>query len=136
MNRSRERGGLIGLVYFLIYLVMAIWPAGAGHGTYIFFVPLWPYLLGGLVYPAFGFVGADLSSRAIKFGYLSLILTRYLAILFFFKFTDLANWDYVTTVSKFSSEVLIIPAAFFLMGQIAIWLTLVVQVSRPVFRPQ
>lgn len=126
LERSRIFGALIGLVYAVIYLFFAIFPAGAGHGTYIFFIPLWPYLLGGLFFPTLGYLGADLEPSSAKLCYLGLIVLHYILMVVFFFYTDLAEWTYVEKIWRQSSFGIILPIFVFVAGQIVIWMVFII----------
>lgn len=116
-----------GLGYFVIYFLFALWPTGAGHGTYVFFLPLWPYLLGGVFYPAIGAIGADLRSALSKAAYVGLTLVHYLGIVGFYLLTDLANPIYVSKVWHQSDIAILMPTTVFAVGELIIWLNFIVQ---------
>ena len=126
LERPRIFGALIGLGYAVIYFFFAIFSAGAGHGTYIFFIPLWPYLLGGLFFPMLGYLGADLEPSFAKLGYLGLILLHYTLMVLFFFYTDLAEWTYVEKFWRQSSFGIILPLFVFVVGQIVIWMVFII----------
>ena len=60
VNRSQVGGLAAGTGYALVYFILAFFALGAGHGTYSFFAPLGPYLLGLIFFPLAGFLGGDL----------------------------------------------------------------------------
>jgi hypothetical protein len=128
-SNSRLVGCLVGLVYVFIYFLFAVWPTGAGHGTYIFFLPLWPYLLGGMFYPGIGAIGVDLGSAKARIAYIGLILLHYVGICYFYLFSDLAEPAYLVKVWRHSDIAILFPLAIFAIGEIVIWLNLIVQMA-------
>lgn len=126
LERHRIFGALIGLVYAVAYLFVAIFPASAGHGTYIFFIPLWPYLLGGLFFPMLGYLGADLEPAYAKLSYLGLLTLHYTLMVLFFSFTNLADWTYVEKTWQQSNLAMILPLFVFVAGQVVIWMVFII----------
>ncbi len=128
-SNSRLVGCFVGLGYVLVYLLFAAWPTGAGHGTYIFFLPIWPYLIGGIFYPAIGMIGANLRASNAKIAYIGLILLHYVGIFYFYLATDMAEPEYLVKVWRHSEIAVLLPFAIFSIGEIAIWLNLIVQMT-------
>lgn len=135
-SNPRLFGFFLGLGYLVIYLLFAIWPTGAGHGTYIFFLPLWPYLLGGLYYPFIGLIGADLSSMSAKAAYIGITLMHYCGIFFFYFHTDFAEPEYLLKVWRHSDIAILIPTAIFVAGEVVIWINFIVRVTFSMLSPK
>jgi hypothetical protein len=121
ISRRRVAGLAVGIAYLALYTFFAILPAGAGHGTYVFFLPLWPNMIGGLSYPAIGFIGVDLSSTAAKLIFVSLIGIHYLLIILAFYLTDLTDPEYFYKVWKHSPMVIVVPTTLFIAAEVVIW---------------
>ena len=118
-----------GLVYTAVYFFLAIAAAGAGHGTYVFFAPVFTWLL--------VLIAVYLSGRANtafkKILFVVCLGLHYLHVLIFVApiisgdvdFGTLSVWQ-----TKNGPQMFLLIAAWYLTGQAVIWFTFVKSLGR------
>ena len=111
---------LFGLIYTLVYFFLAIQSAGGGHGTFIFFAPLFTWIL---LFPAL-FLLTRLNRGFInKVLFVVLMLIHYVHIIFFL--SPLFSLDIDKGTIKVWEQypgAILITAAWYLIGQLMIWI--------------
>lgn len=75
-------GTLAGFVYMFAAGFMAVAASGGGHGNFGWLVLLFPGFLGGLFYPAAGFLCADLRARSSRRALGCLLIVNYILTAF------------------------------------------------------
>jgi hypothetical protein len=114
-------GLVLGLAYALVYLAFAFDAAGAGHGTGIFFVVMAPYGLGLLVFPVIGFLMGDLRPFTSRVLLASVMAIHYALIINLLRVGWLREFAYVEKMWSYSPSSILLPAGFYLSGQVAVW---------------
>jgi hypothetical protein len=111
----------IGFLYAIIYAVFAFAAAGAGHGTGIFFAAIWPYGLGLLFFPVVGFLAGDLKPFLPKVLFISLLVIHYTLAINFLRLGWTTDLPYIEKMWDNSPLYILLPAGFYLLGQVLIW---------------
>jgi hypothetical protein len=114
-------GLLIGLVYAVVYLALAVGAEGAGHGTGIFFAAILPYGLGLLFFPTVGFLAGNLKPFFSKVLFLSALAIHYALVINFLRSDWVSDFSYVEKMWNYSQLSILLPAGFYLFGQVIIW---------------
>lgn len=111
---------LFGLIYTLVYFFLAIGCAAGGHGTLIFFAPLFTWIL---LFPAL-FLLTRLNRGFINYIlFVVLMLMHYAHIVFFLSPLFSLDIDKGTMkIWEHRPEAILITAAWYLAGQIIIWI--------------
>lgn len=114
-------GFIIGLVYVVAYLALAFGAAGAGHGTGIFFAAILPYGFGLFIFPVVGFLAANLKLFLPKVLFLLALAVHYILVIIFLRVDWVSDFSYVEKMWNYSRLSILLPAGFYLLGQVAIW---------------
>ena len=114
-------GLLIGLVYALVYLALAFGAGGAGHGTGIFFAAILPDGLGLLFFPTVGFLAGNLKPFLSKVLFLSVLAIHYALVIHFLRSDWASDLSYVEKMWDYSRLSILLPAGFYLFGQVIVW---------------
>jgi hypothetical protein len=125
MSRASAIGLAVGIVYALAYLALAVGAAGAGHGTYVFFAPISPYCSGLLFFPVAGYLTGDLRSSLSKALFLSALTVHYALTIIFLRVEWIRDFSYLEKVWKISPWGILLPAGWYLLGQVIIWAVLI-----------
>ena len=115
----------LGLLYAIIYAFLAFVAAGAGHGTGIFFVAIWSYGLGLLVFPLIGFLAADLRPFLVKVIFISILAIHYAVVVKLILVGWAGDFPHIEKMWNLSTWYILLPAGFYLVGQIVIWMVLI-----------
>jgi|SRR5215204_1379204 len=124
MNHTFSIKGLVfGVIFAALYFLLAIFPAGAGHGTQLFFAPMLPYGLGLLLFPVIGFLAGNLNSFFTKSLFLIVLAVHYLVMFIFVKliwveFEDSVYFEKMWNQSPIS---IILPSAFYILGNLVVY---------------
>jgi hypothetical protein len=118
-------GFLIGLAYAAIYLILAFMAAGAGHGTGIFFAAVGPYGLGLLVFPILGFLAGDLKPFLSKVLFISVLVIHYALVINLLRIDWMRDPAHIEKMWNLSVWNILLPAGFYLLGQVVIWAVIV-----------
>ncbi|MDM7922883.1 MAG: hypothetical protein QUS14_11330 [Pyrinomonadaceae bacterium] len=134
---KRFRFIILGVVFSVIYLILAVGGSGLGHGTYIFFVPAWPYGLGLLVYPLLLHLVGIAETARDRLVFLVLILSHYGIIAYLLVQRWPAEADSIAKVWSVEPINIVLPAIWFLFGHLALWTAFFVKLvgSNPLVRP-
>ena len=71
------------ILFVIAYTLSAVFAAGAGHGTYLFFAPLMPYGLGALLLVVIFFLSDYLESGFLRLVFLFLLGSHYIISIVF-----------------------------------------------------
>jgi len=121
INRSQVVGLAGGTSYGLVYCFLAFSATGGDRGTYIFFAPAGPYLLGLLWFPLAGFLAGDLRPFLSKVVFISALIVHYAIIIIFLRAVWEIDFPYFAQVWDNSPSYILLPAGWYLLGQAIIW---------------
>jgi hypothetical protein len=125
VNRSQVGGLAAGAGYAVIYFILAFFATGAGHGTFIFFAPLGPYFLGLIFFPLAGFLADDLRPFLSRVLFISALTVHYATTAIFLRVRGVADPSYIERVWNASPWFILLPAGWYLLGQVIIWAVLI-----------
>lgn len=125
---DRYQYAIAGVIYSLIYLILAVGAAGFGHGTYIFFVPAWPFGLGLLVYPLQFHLLDKSESTAAK----ALLVSSELFHLGLIAFLLSVRWpeelQYFERSWVLEPLSIILPVVWFAIGHLVLWIAFLLKI--------
>lgn len=110
-----------GLLFLFAYSLTAVFAAGAGHGTYIFFAPLMPYGCGAILLLVSFYLTKYLKSGWIRLLFIALLLTDYLVSLMFITSWWADDYPYLIKTWSISPIHVVLPLLFFLLGNVILW---------------
>ncbi len=125
VNRSQVGGLAAGTGYAIIYFILAFFAVGYGHGTAIFFAPLMPYFLGLIFFPLAGFLGGDLRPFLSRVLFISALTVHYASTVICLRVRGMADPAYVERTWRASPWLILLPAGWYLLGQVFIWAVLI-----------
>jgi uncharacterized membrane protein (GlpM family) len=111
----------LGLVYAVLYFFLAFAASGAGHGTGLFLVAVLPYGFGLIAFPVLGFFAGDLRPFISKLFFIFVLVTHYALVINFLRVDDLRDPVYVKKMWDLSPWYILLPAAFYIGGQLLLW---------------
>ena len=128
---TESRFALLGVIFAVVYMVLAAGAAGFGHGTYFFFIPAWPYGFGILIYPLISYLIAVPDKWWAGPLSLILLLLHYsiIAALIYRRWSDEAV--YIEKTWMTAPLNLMLPALWLLTGHTALWFHLATKLHRP-----
>jgi len=120
-------GMFLGLLYAVVYFLLAFnagGGGGAGHGpgTGIFFAAVLPYGMGLLFFPVIGFLAGNLRAFMVKVLFISATVIHYALVVNFLRIDWLRDSARIEGMWMYSPISIVLPGAFYLIGQLVIWL--------------
>ena len=112
---------VLGLAYAGSYLLLALLTSGGGHGPRFTFAPAIPYGIGLLVFPVFGYLMGDLSSKGIKAAYGVLLVVHCAAVTSFVLLWWPEDLPYANRAWEASPLNILLPVIWYLAGQVFLW---------------
>jgi hypothetical protein len=120
INRLQVVGLAAGVSFALIYFFLAFSASGGDRGTYIFFLPAGPYLLGLLFFPLAAFLAGDLRPFLSKVVLISAMTVHDAMIIIFLREVWMSEFPYIERVWNISPWYILLPAGWYLLGQVFI----------------
>ncbi len=120
----------MGVIFATVYLLLAIFAAGAGHGAVLFLAPTFPYGLGLLLFPIIGFLAGNLNSFFTKSLFLIVLAIHYGLVLTVIKFMWVEDIPYFEKVWNSSPILIILPSIFYVLGNLVVYATFVHSLKR------
>lgn len=123
------RFALLGIIFSIAYVIFAMGAAGFGHGTYLFFIPAWPYGLGLLVYPVLFHLLSLLENYRTRWIFVCVALLHYatIALLLSARWSDEAS--YVQRTLSVEPLNVVLPVVWFFAGQIVLWICFTLKIK-------
>jgi hypothetical protein len=117
----KYRFAVVGALYAVAYLLLALGAAGFGHGTYLTLIPIWPYGLGLLVYPLAAHLLVNLRTMSARATFVSILFAHYAIIGFhlFHKWSE--EQPYLEKTWRVEPINLVLPLSWFLIGHAILW---------------
>jgi hypothetical protein len=112
------KGLILGVIFAAVYLLLAGFAAGAGHGTVLFLAPIFPYGLGLLLFPFIGFLAGNLNSFFTKSLFLVFLAIHYGLVLTVIKSMWVDDFPYFEKVWSSSPILIILPLIFYVLGNL------------------
>lgn len=110
-----------GFLYALIFAFLGFNVTGScGTGTFFFFaIAVLPYGIGLLFWPVMGYLMADLRAVFSKWLYLTILAAHYFLVVKCLWYSEESY--YLIKMWNSSPSLLLMPAIFYLTGQVVIW---------------
>ena len=110
-----------GILFLFVYGLTAVFAAGGGHGTYIFFAPLMPYGFGAILLLASFYLTKYLKTRWIRSLFVAFLLTDYFVTLMFVISWWAEDYPYLNKTWSSSPIYVVLPLLFFFLGNSFLW---------------
>ena len=112
-----------GILFLFVYSLTAVFAAGGGHGTYIFFAPLMPYGFGAILLLGSFYLIKYIETRWIRLLFVAFLLTDYFATLMFVISWWPDDYPYLKKTWFTSPIHVVLPLLFFIIGNSFLWYT-------------
>lgn len=120
---------ILGVILIAVYVIFALFAAGAGHRTYVFLAVVMPYGFGGVIYPLLFGLSKYLGSNFIRIIFLLTIFFHYWTTIVFVYLWWEDDFPYFLKTWNLNPMYILLPIIWFLVIQFLVWRSFVKNVS-------
>lgn len=123
---------ILGVILIVVYVIFALFAAGAGHGTYIFLAVVMPCGFGAVIYPFLFGLSNYLGSNFVRVIFILMIFFHYWTTIVFVYLWWEDDFPYFLKTWNLNPMYIILPIIWFLVIQFLVWRSFVKGVQTPI----